>query len=446
MLHQNNIVHRDLKPANVMLHNYTAKVGDFGFSKMTEDHDQMLVSSVGTPPYMSPQILAREKYTDKTDIWSLGIILYQMLFGRLPWDGAKDFDLLPKIRKLPLHFPDFPKVSAPTLELIRRMLRIEEADRISWEELFVFAQASSSSEPCIREKILEIVNGQSQSDVKIQHYARLYFDFNRVIKSTQHFEQNSNSNLEFVNHLLSVKSSKPSNNLEEEIRKESNHIKNRPLIEGVVSKVLSARNSAVMLVMLYYELTAAVEAHVIAQTGLVTALQTLLLKEASVALYALYKTFKGSGIPAGISEEDWQFFAQCDEMETLTTLSRYDSTIINLLFTTFLNSIKGTLEAMEPQLRSELLPFANQQFDQSGKIRELLDKSLWCFLDELAQEARKPECSGVLLKLGAFIIMWFENNRLKETALNDYYRLDLFKFYEELEKADPEYMRRKILQ
>lgn len=117
-------MHRDLKPGNVMLHNYTAKVGDFGFSKLTEDHKQMLVSWVGTPPYMSPQILEKKSYTDKTDIWSLGIILYQMLYGRLPWDGANDLDILPKIYNQQLRFPEFPKVSPQTLDLIRRMLRI----------------------------------------------------------------------------------------------------------------------------------------------------------------------------------------------------------------------------------------------------------------------------------------------------------------------------------
>lgn len=51
-------MHRDFKPANVMLHNYSVKIGDFGFSKVLDENCQLLVSSVGTPQYMSPQILA----------------------------------------------------------------------------------------------------------------------------------------------------------------------------------------------------------------------------------------------------------------------------------------------------------------------------------------------------------------------------------------------------
>ena len=76
------------------MHNYSIKIGDLGFSKATESHEQMLESLVGTPLYMSPQIFDREKYTEKTDIWSLGVILFEMLYGHNPWAGSKNlFDL-----------------------------------------------------------------------------------------------------------------------------------------------------------------------------------------------------------------------------------------------------------------------------------------------------------------------------------------------------------------
>lgn len=77
-----------------MLHNYSVKIGDFGFSKVLDENCQLLVSSVGTPQYMSPQILAGEKYTIKTDIWSLGMVVYQMLYGKTPWRPSTN----PKIK------------------------------------------------------------------------------------------------------------------------------------------------------------------------------------------------------------------------------------------------------------------------------------------------------------------------------------------------------------
>ena len=80
-----------------MLHNYEVKIGDFGFSKVLDENCQLLVSSVGTPQYMSPQILAGEKYTMKTDIWSLGIVMYQMLYGRTPWSSSNHHKISAKL-------------------------------------------------------------------------------------------------------------------------------------------------------------------------------------------------------------------------------------------------------------------------------------------------------------------------------------------------------------
>jgi serine/threonine protein kinase len=73
-----------LKPANVMLCGSKAKIGDFGFAK--KKYKTLKISStVGTPLYMSPQILKSEPYTSKCDIWALGCIFYEMLHGETPW-------------------------------------------------------------------------------------------------------------------------------------------------------------------------------------------------------------------------------------------------------------------------------------------------------------------------------------------------------------------------
>ena len=75
-LHSHGIIHRDLKPANILLKDNNCKISDFGFAKSLEDENTVMKSIVGTPLYMSPQILKRSKYTTKSDLWSIGLIYY----------------------------------------------------------------------------------------------------------------------------------------------------------------------------------------------------------------------------------------------------------------------------------------------------------------------------------------------------------------------------------
>lgn len=74
-LHSNGIIHRDLKPANILVKNGVCKISDFGFAKNL-GNDYVLKSIVGTPLYMSPQLLKGLKYTAKSDLWSIGLIYY----------------------------------------------------------------------------------------------------------------------------------------------------------------------------------------------------------------------------------------------------------------------------------------------------------------------------------------------------------------------------------
>ena len=64
------------------------KISDFGFAKSLEDGNTVMKSIVGTPLYMSPQILKKTKYTTKSDLWSIGLIYYEMLHGRTPWPAS----------------------------------------------------------------------------------------------------------------------------------------------------------------------------------------------------------------------------------------------------------------------------------------------------------------------------------------------------------------------
>ncbi|KKA26427.1 hypothetical protein TD95_000116 [Thielaviopsis punctulata] len=93
------IMHRDLKPENVFLgENNSVKLGDFGLSKMIKSQD-FASTYVGTPYYMSPEICAAERYTLKSDIWSLGCIMYELCMRAPPFDARSHYQLVQKIKE-----------------------------------------------------------------------------------------------------------------------------------------------------------------------------------------------------------------------------------------------------------------------------------------------------------------------------------------------------------
>ncbi|KAM7209680.1 G2-specific protein kinase nim-1 [Naviculisporaceae sp. PSN 640] len=93
------ILHRDLKPENVFLgEDNSVKLGDFGLSKLMQSHD-FASTYVGTPFYMSPEICASERYTLKSDIWSLGCIIYELCTREPPFNAKNHMQLMQKIRE-----------------------------------------------------------------------------------------------------------------------------------------------------------------------------------------------------------------------------------------------------------------------------------------------------------------------------------------------------------
>lgn len=94
------VMHRDIKPANIFGHKDTFKIGDFGFATFVSTLAQPIrTTTVGTPYYTSPQNLKKECYTSKHDIWSIGILLYEMMFGNVPWPANNPMELVQMLNR-----------------------------------------------------------------------------------------------------------------------------------------------------------------------------------------------------------------------------------------------------------------------------------------------------------------------------------------------------------
>ncbi|MEY4736441.1 MAG: hypothetical protein RL302_760 [Pseudomonadota bacterium] len=97
--HKQNVVHRDIKPANIMyeLESDTVKVTDFGIARITDSSKTKTGMVLGTPSFMSPEQLAGKRVDGRSDLYSLGVMLYQMLTGVLPFRGESMAELMYKI-------------------------------------------------------------------------------------------------------------------------------------------------------------------------------------------------------------------------------------------------------------------------------------------------------------------------------------------------------------
>ena len=133
-LHKQNIVHRDLKPENVLLKDDIPCIADFGVSRIIENtsltNSQLGTNTAGSPMYMSPESFERIKPAPQIDIWSAGVMLFEMLSGKTPYSGetipALIFEIVTKEpRDLPANIPDsFQRV-------VKKSLAKELDDRFS---------------------------------------------------------------------------------------------------------------------------------------------------------------------------------------------------------------------------------------------------------------------------------------------------------------------------
>ena len=134
--HKKNIFHRDIKLENILvLKDDTIKIIDFGFGiKCNKDMYQKLFC--GTPSYMPPEIVKKEKYIAcYSDIWSLGVLFYAMLYGIFPFKGKDDDDLFEKINEAQIIFPEYNLISDKIKELFGKIFVVNPTQRVSLDDM-----------------------------------------------------------------------------------------------------------------------------------------------------------------------------------------------------------------------------------------------------------------------------------------------------------------------
>ena len=134
--HSKNICHRDIKLENILIkNNDEVKIIDFGFG-IKNDINTYNKLLCGTPSYMSPEIVNKKKYIAQySEVWTLGVLLFVMLYGRFPFKGKNEKDLFMKIKEGDLCLPEDKFISSKVKKLLEKILVVDPKKRPTAQDI-----------------------------------------------------------------------------------------------------------------------------------------------------------------------------------------------------------------------------------------------------------------------------------------------------------------------
>ncbi|KAH7676527.1 Non-specific serine/threonine protein kinase protein [Dioscorea alata] len=144
-LHSNRIIHRDMKPQNILIGaGSVVKLCDFGFARAMSANTVVLRSIKGTPLYMAPELVREQPYNHTADLWSLGVILYELFVGQPPFYTNSVYALIRHIVKDPVKYPD--NMSPNFRSFLKGLLNKVPQSRLSWPALLEHPFVKESSD------------------------------------------------------------------------------------------------------------------------------------------------------------------------------------------------------------------------------------------------------------------------------------------------------------
>ncbi|KAL2947272.1 hypothetical protein AAZX31_20G062200 [Glycine max] len=160
-LHSNRIIHRDMKPQNILIGaGSVVKLCDFGFARAMSTNTVVLRSIKGTPLYMAPELVREQPYNHTVDLWSLGVILYELFVGQPPFYTNSVYALIRHIVKDPVKYPD--RMSPNFKSFLKGLLNKAPESRLTWPALLEHPFVKESYDEL--EELREINGSHMHSD------------------------------------------------------------------------------------------------------------------------------------------------------------------------------------------------------------------------------------------------------------------------------------------
>lgn len=209
-LHKNKIVHRDLKAENLILDaNLDLKIIDFGLSNSIDRAD-MLATQCGSPAYTAPECLGGKKYGPEVDIWSIGINMFAMLTGRLPFSSQSVTALHAMILEQKCKIPA--ELSADCKDLLARLLTVKVSERITLAEIMAHPWINVDLEPLAPAPVQRRLSEADLDAAVVQQMVRLGMNQEQVQRSVV---QNVMNDLHATYTLLKMRSDRDRSGREE---------------------------------------------------------------------------------------------------------------------------------------------------------------------------------------------------------------------------------------